>query len=151
MARSRPIDPGYKFDLAFTVRTSTYRGQKGVQLEWIDSRPTATPILSGVDSRQEIEVIDYRLDAHPLDTIAPLLSTPNLQIWCENENCPELPIRNRLSLSPCSTLVIWSPPPGSMILHQALQQTTPRLVYLFGNSTHHGSIQCISKTSRWLV
>ncbi len=127
--------PDGKFDLAFTVRTSNYRAQKGVQLEWIDSRPTAIPILSGVDSRQDIEVIDCRLDAHPIATIAPLLATPDLQIWCENANCPELPIRDRLSLSPCSTLVIWSPPPGSLILHQALQQTTPRLVYLFGNST----------------
>jgi single-stranded-DNA-specific exonuclease len=127
--------PDNKFDLAFTVRASNYRGQKGVQLEWIASRPSSTPVLSGVDSHQDIEVIDYRLEAHPLVTLSPLLSTQDLQIWCETDNCPDLPILDRLSLSPCSTLVIWAPPPAASILHQALQTVKPRLVYLFGNST----------------
>jgi single-stranded-DNA-specific exonuclease len=127
--------PENKFDLSFTVRTSTYRGQKGIQLEWISWRHTISPKLTVINLPREIEVIDYRHETDPQKIIISLLSTPNIQIWCEEDACKDFPVQNRISLLPCSTLAIWSSPAGPVILRQVLYRAAPEIVYLFGNST----------------
>ena len=127
--------PTGTFDLAFTVRSINYRGQKSVQLEWINARPSGGAIPLRDNLQPIIEVFDFRSEINPFDKITSLLNLPEVQIWCESDNCPNLPTRNRLTLSPCSILIIWSPPPGPQIFYQALQATSPRIIYLLGNNT----------------
>jgi len=127
--------PEGKFDLAYTVRAATYRGQKDVQLEWIDFRPTATQSISPLSSKQPITVEDFRSETDPFSALARLRINNDLQLWCETEDRVTLHAQDRLSLLPCSRLVIWSAPPGQAILQQAILQASPLFIYLFANST----------------
>jgi single-stranded-DNA-specific exonuclease len=131
---NQPI-PEHSFDLAFTARTATYRGQKGIQLEWIDWRISSDVPVSLSTENQTIAVFDHRHESNPQNTITTLRSSHGVQIWCETADSASISGKDRLSLSPCDILVIWSPPPSPSVLRDIIQQTKPRSVYLFGHST----------------
>jgi single-stranded-DNA-specific exonuclease len=127
--------PDNRFDLAFTARATTYRGQKEVQLEWIDFRPLVESHISSPTSVGQIIVEDFRHLNEPLPILNNIRANHNVLIWCENEDKPVLHAMDRLQLQKCTHLVIWSSPPGHAILRQAIQEASPMVVYLFGNST----------------
>ncbi len=60
-----PLPEG-PFDLACVVRASNYRGQRDVQVEWIDARPVEAP---EIDLRRRLAVIDQRGLDHPLPVL----------------------------------------------------------------------------------
>jgi hypothetical protein len=130
----QPI-PDHTFDLAFTVRTATYRGQQGIQLEWINSRPSSNASTSLSSQSQIILVHDHRQISNPLEVLASLRSSPQVQIWSEADAAHTISARDRFALIPCDTLVIWSAPPSRSVLSDVLQRANPRQVYLFGNTT----------------
>ena len=127
--------PDSKFDLAFTARASTYRGQRGVQLEWIDYRSAVKSSVQISSYSPPITVEDYRNEAEPLNILKGLLTNHDLRIWCEAEDRTSLKARDRLTIEPCNHLVIWSPPAGQSILQQILKNASPKFVYLFANPT----------------
>ncbi len=127
--------PDGKFDLAFTVRNANYRGQKGIQLEWVDWRQISTPNPVEIGITREINVIDCRQEADPYQLFKSLLANQDIQLWCEEDECKDFPFQNRLSLAPRSKLAIWSPPPGPVILRQIIHKASPDTVYLFGNNS----------------
>ena len=130
----QPI-PEHSFDLAFTVRNATYRGQKGIQVEWIDWRISSAVPVPLSNQSQTIVVFDHRHEPNPQDTLTTLISSQDVQIWSETADAASISGKDRLSLSPCDILVIWSPPPSPSVLRDVILQTKPRLVYLFGHST----------------
>lgn len=130
----QPI-PDHSFDLAFTVRTATYRGQQGIQLEWIHSRPSTNASVSLSAQSQITQVYDHRFTSNPLEVLTSLHNLPEVQIWHEADAESNIAARDRSSLTPCETLVIWSAPPSPAVLRAVLQSANPRKVYLFGNST----------------
>ena len=127
--------PDSKFDLAFTARASTYRGQRGVQLEWIDYRPAVISSVQISSYSPPITVEDYRNEAEPLNILKRLRTNQDLCIYCEAEDRTSLKARDRLTIEPCNHLVIWSPPAGQSILQQILKNASPKFVYLFANPT----------------
>jgi single-stranded-DNA-specific exonuclease len=127
--------PDSTFDLAFTARASTYRGQRGIQLEWIDYRPAVKSSVQVSSYSPTIIVEDYRNEAEPLNILKRLRSNPDLRIWCETEDRTSLQARDRLTIVPCNHLVIWSSPAGQSILQQILRNASPKFVYLFANPT----------------
>ena len=78
---SWPLPEG-RFDLACTVRASNYRGQRAVQVEWIDARPIQEEALT---LRSNIEVIDYRAQAHPLALLKEAAALPGASLWAEGQ------------------------------------------------------------------
>ena len=75
--------PETSFDLAYSVRASTYRGQKGVQIEWLDYR-LVTPQSNSISTKKRpIEVIDFRKESEPLSKLNQLLEKEQPMIWCE--------------------------------------------------------------------
>ncbi|MGE5123563.1 MAG: single-stranded-DNA-specific exonuclease RecJ [Acidobacteriaceae bacterium] len=122
--------PEIPFDLAYSVRASTYRGQRDVQVEWVDYRP-----VEGITIKGEIptlEVVDYRTIPDPLAVMQRTQAGEKLAIWGEVNPYPEVACYDRDAIPPSSILAIWTIPPGQDEIQSVLQKVKPGKVYLFG-------------------
>ncbi len=115
--------PPERIDLAFSLRTSTYKGERQLQVEWIDARP-AEGVLQV--SAPTLEIVDYRDDPDPL---ARLRELGDVLIWREVD--AQIEGKTRLELTPAPRLAIWTTPPGSAELPAALATVKPQTIYLF--------------------
>lgn len=131
--------PSSRFDLAFRARSSTYRGESGLQLELVDFRPL--PDGGEIELYQPV-VEDYRSQAHPWPVLQSLLSAQHegeLLIWAEGQAAKKLQdlvptsrVCHRYALeSPLHTLVIWTSPPSPADLRNVLQRLRPHQLVLF--------------------
>lgn len=135
--------PEGRFDLAYTVRSTDYRGQDEIQIEYVAARPHDVEIIK--IPKRKIEVIDHRKVDDPAEILRSL--DPDLtMIWCEGENIPSLPFANRYQLQPATNLVIWSIPPSLQVLQSAIDKVTPQRVILL--ATDPGSQTARSFTLR---
>jgi single-stranded-DNA-specific exonuclease len=124
--------PETSFDLAYTVRASTYRGQKGVQIEWLDYRLTK-PLSNIVSTKKSpIEVIDFRKESEPLSKLNQILEKEQPLIWCEATLFKNFQLVDRYSVFPSEILAILTIPPGSNELQDVMTNVKPARVYLFG-------------------
>ncbi len=124
--------PEGQFDLAYSVRASTYRGQREVQIEWIDYRQTEAIALSTGAKKHTLEVSDRRADPKPLIRLNQLRQQEQLIVWGEGEAKAGVNCLDRLELYPAEKLAIWTIPPGIQELQSALRLVNPDMVYLFG-------------------
>ena len=121
--------PEGPFDLAYSLRSSNYRGLPEVQVEWIDARPIQGSLADLVT--QAIEVLDYRDIEDPRSALERLLKEKDLVIWSEGGPAPDAAAVDRYHLHIAGTLVVWNIPPGRRELQQAIQAVIPRRVALF--------------------
>lgn len=127
--------PTGKFDLAYTVRAATYRGQRDIQVEWIDYRLCDEQPLQLETPPQTIHIFDYRQETDPMSVLQPLFEEGPIQVWCEAYSAQPFSCINRHQLSAaCTTLAIWTIPPGPVELRTVIEKTKPEKVYLFGNN-----------------
>ncbi|HWR65023.1 MAG TPA: single-stranded-DNA-specific exonuclease RecJ [Bellilinea sp.] len=130
----RDLIPEGQFDLAFTARTSDFRGALDVQLEWVNARviePSETDKKTAVPGWQ---TLDFRDSLDPLKDLAALSAGSDCVIWREGSANGDPKGLQRAYLVPGQTLVIWNPPPGGTELRQALDQVQPTVVALFANT-----------------
>lgn len=118
-------EQGSRFDIAYSVRSSTFRGEKQVTLQFEDFRIVEPAPLELKSS--ELEVVDYRSQPHKLSELA-----DGTLVWAEGAD--KAKGRNRFDLSEAGELAIWTTPPSSAELREALERVKPRKVYLFGAS-----------------
>ena len=126
--------PDSLFDLAYSVRASTYRGQRGIQIEWLDYRLIETPAVSLASIKTSIEVIDMRSESEPVEKLANILKGESILLWGEADPFSRDDCFNRLSLHPSKVMAIWTIPPGYSELQAAVLCVKPEKVYLFGNN-----------------
>ncbi len=129
------LQPESVFDLAFTARSSNFRGQKTIQFEWVDWRPVEETIdLKLV--RKPHEVLDYRNEQHPEFLLLRLLAESEMQVWAEGDALKKLKkqkiaARNRLELIPAEPLVIWTAPASPEVLFDIMGKIRPTRIILF--------------------
>jgi len=124
-----PLPPG-KFDLAYIARTSTFRGQLDVQVEWRAARlHPEEAVIEVVHS--EIEISDVRRHPHPEELLRELAGEPSTSIWGEAVRLEGIQFSDRNQLTPAEQWVIWTTPPGPQELLRAAQSVSPTRVYLF--------------------
>jgi single-stranded-DNA-specific exonuclease len=125
----QPIPDGW-VKLAYSVRTTTYRGADQLQVEWVDSLP-----LSGtVDlpaSGKGIPITDYRSIPNPLIRLGEIRAGNNSLVWAEADAHSQVLGKDRCELSQAEILIIWTTPPGSEELKQVLSQVVPHKLVLF--------------------
>jgi single-stranded-DNA-specific exonuclease len=127
-----PLPEG-RFNLAYVVRASNYRGQRDVQVEWVDARPIEEPAyLIGEGLRPSLEIVDYRREPSPRQVLEHLLTQEDVQIWSEAEARAEVAGQDRYELKSSKVLIIWTAPPGPAELRTVLEKVAPETVYLFG-------------------
>jgi single-stranded-DNA-specific exonuclease len=125
-----PLPEG-RFDLAYSARTSTWRGQRNVQVEWVDARPVPGEPVVVQPARPAI--VDHRRAPQPTTLLEQLRGQPGMQVWCEGEARRRLGGQDRCELAPANTLVIWTIPPGRAELQAALDRVKPKEVVLFAD------------------
>ena len=128
--------PQGRFDLAFTVQASDFRGLREVQVEWIDARWLQAPAPAPAPAPQ-IEIIDYRRQSYPLAVLKQLVAGKEVQVWAEADavaRLSELEVHGcgREALVSGRELVVWTTPPGPRELQAAFQCVSPQVLYLFG-------------------
>jgi len=121
--------PDGRFDLAYSVSASTYRGLRDVQVEWVDARPADQ---ASVELPGPHDVVDYRRETYPALVLQQLHAVEPLQAWCEAPAPGQPTGLNRHELQPGSLLAIWTAPPGRAELRQVIERVSPQKVYLFG-------------------
>lgn len=125
-----PLPQG-RFDLAYIVRASNYRGQRDVQVEWVDARQIEGPVLSVVEG-PAVEIVDHRREPNPRNVLKYLRGRGDVQVWGEAEARSEVSGQDRYELKPSKGLIIWTTPPGPTELRTVLEKVSPATVYLFG-------------------
>ncbi len=125
--------PQGQFDLAYTVRASDYRGQRDVQVEWLDAHEKAqSPRAKAQISKPEAQIVDYRREANPRGLLERLRAQEDVQVWAEAGDRAEVAGRDRYELEPSKGLVVWTTPPGPGELLAVMDKVSPETVYLFG-------------------
>jgi single-stranded-DNA-specific exonuclease len=122
-------EEGSKFDIAYSMRASTFRGNKQVSLQFEEFRivEEVPPELR----KRKVEIVDYRVEA--TSSLAGLQEqAPALLIWAEGED--KTKGRSRFELQPAEEFAIYSAPPSSADLRAALETVRPNKIYLFGVS-----------------
>lgn len=124
--------PEGRFDLAYAVRASNYRGQREVQVEWIDFRPLEEPAATLQPRAPALKIVDHRQALNPRGLLERLRAQHEVQVWAEAGHRAEMAGRDRTELEPGAALAIWTTPPSPSVLRAALERVSPRTVYLFG-------------------
>jgi single-stranded-DNA-specific exonuclease len=122
--------PEGKFDLAYTVRASDWRGSPQVQMQFVDFRVIETPQVEITSQKQEI--IDCRNIKDPLTLLPNFHNQPSTIVWAEAEAKKEVGGRDRNELECADHLVIWTIPPSPRELGVALEIVKPHIVTLVG-------------------
>ncbi len=65
--------PKGRFDLAYSVRASDYRGQREVQVEWIEARAVGPPVEVEAE-KPVLQLVDHRGAPAPLEALGALLA-----------------------------------------------------------------------------
>jgi single-stranded-DNA-specific exonuclease len=132
--------PDALFDLAYTPRRSTFRGEMKLQLEWVDSRPAAR--AESGKSRPTLKVEDWR-DRDLLSARVVAAGEADAQIWCEPPAATGMV--DRASLLPAGTLFIAFVPPGPAEIAAVLRAVKPRRVVLLPASPADDGVQAFIK------
>lgn len=126
-----PLPEG-KFDLAYTVHSSNYRGQEGIQLEWFDFRKTTESTAIEVRSRHnKITNYDFRRSLKPQSDLNKLLADADILIWCEGTFNPSIIGATRSELRLINKLVVWSTPPSLIMLREVIKKVKPSEIFWF--------------------
>ncbi|MDX1377772.1 MAG: DHHA1 domain-containing protein, partial [Anaerolineales bacterium] len=112
-----------KFDIAYSLRASTFRGQKQVTLQFEEFRATNEKPIEVQEQKLDIE--DWRANLERLE-----LLSPQTLIWAEGADREKG--RSRFDLHPADEFAIYTVPPSHSDLRVALQVVKPKKVYVLG-------------------
>jgi single-stranded-DNA-specific exonuclease len=114
-------EAGSTFDIAYSLRASSYRGQKQVTLQFeefrvIEEKPVEI-------KKAKLEVIDQRL------TLNVERLTLNALIWAEGADKPKG--KSRFELHQADEFAIYTTPPSPAELRKALEIVKPKTISVF--------------------
>jgi single-stranded-DNA-specific exonuclease len=122
--------PMGQVDLAYTIRTSTYKGNREAMVEWLDYRQLATSSIDIDSLVGEIEVIDYRHSENVHADFADTLKQySDAVVWSEVDKSVDGV--GRLNLGDSETLIVWTIPPESSVWSAGLDTVNPSRLILF--------------------
>ena len=118
-------EEGSKFDIAYSLRASTFRGDRQVSLQFEEFKivEEVPPELR----KPKIEIVDYRQQTESLESL-----NGETLIWAEGTD--KAKGKSRFDLHLADQLAIYTVPPSSADLRRALEIVRPKRVYLFGIS-----------------
>ncbi|MCY3917339.1 MAG: single-stranded-DNA-specific exonuclease RecJ [Chloroflexi bacterium] len=123
--------PKGRFDLAFTLRASVYKGEREVLVEWLDYRPQGSEPIDVEAEETAYELLDMRKSSFPLVELAKTRErNPAALVWSEVEQVDGA--ADRLGLKATETLIVWTIPPSAEIWSAALATVNPERLILFG-------------------
>ena len=122
--------PSGRFDLAYTLRTSVFKGEREALLEWLDYRHDESAAVALGGSEPAYEIIDHRRSAEPTADLARMRARyGEAVIWAEVDK-PEDAV-DRLNLRAAETLIVWTIPPSAELWAAALAAVNPARLIVF--------------------
>jgi single-stranded-DNA-specific exonuclease len=143
--------PDGRFDLAYSIRKSNYRGKEEIQIQWVDFRQIEPAGLATTSSKPEVQIIDMRSSGSQEVTIQSLVKELDALVWAEGIAQFQFPCVNRLNLKPTLNLVIASIPPSIHVLTEILTFSRPKTIYLFKFDSENDQIQIFLQQLSGLV
>ncbi len=133
--RGAEIDlPEAHLDVAFQIKSSTFRGDASLSIEWLDFRETEIPLTEVAAPPLRIEVIDWREKNLAKVTLQDFLIAqqpmPGLSIWADGAASAPFSLTRRYDLPQADVLVVWSAPCGWRELVYAIERVKPTAIYL---------------------
>lgn len=139
--------PENPFDLAYTLRSSNFRGNDDIQLTWIAHHNQPKPVEIAQPQTTISEIIDHRHHPQTLQILAEIQNREtSMVIWGEDILEEGVPAMNRQGLAPADALVIWTAPPSRAHLQQACKIVSPQRVYLFDHRPSGNFLPAIQDT-----
>ncbi|MDP1715314.1 MAG: single-stranded-DNA-specific exonuclease RecJ [Anaerolineales bacterium] len=116
-------EQGRKFDVAYSLRASSYRGQKQVTLQFGEFRITRDAEKPLEVQKSKLVIRDWRVESSKFDTLE-----PNVLIWSEGSE--KAKGKSRFELKKTDELAIYTTPPSPVELRKALEIVKPKTVYI---------------------
>lgn len=113
---------GSKIDIAYSLRASSYRGGRQVNLQFQDFRivQEAVPEIR----EQDLEIIDWRLENKRIGELE------NVLVWAEGADKSKG--KSRFELTQSDEFAIYTTPPSPAELRKTLEVVRPKTIYVFG-------------------
>jgi single-stranded-DNA-specific exonuclease len=118
-------ESGSKFDIAYSLRASTFHGEKQVAVQFEEFRVVEESLVEV--RAKKVEVRDWRSETGNVTSLQ-----PNVLVWAEGADRTKG--KSRFELYPSEELAIYTTPPSPETLRSALEVVKPRKVYLIGIS-----------------
>ena len=117
-------ETGSQVDVAYSVRASTFRGEKQVNATFEEFRVVENKAIE--IREQRLEIRDWRLNPSTFDL------QPSTLVWAEGADKSKG--KSRFELHPADELVIYTTPASPAELRAALEIVKPKVVHVFGVS-----------------
>ncbi|MCS3953115.1 single-stranded-DNA-specific exonuclease RecJ [Salinibacter ruber] len=122
------------FDLAVTVSTNVFRGERSLQLTWEDFRVRRKETGEETGEARSTEVIGHRGEGGLEDTLRALADRGGAQVWMEACQVDGVGAKSRQELTPCEELVLGTLPPSRSVLEKVLSACEPERIHVVGLS-----------------
>ncbi|MGA9396993.1 MAG: single-stranded-DNA-specific exonuclease RecJ [Anaerolineaceae bacterium] len=124
--------PEGRFDLAYSLKPSSYLGHNELQITWVDHREQAEAVTLRARKRAPL-VHDYRLDADPLSVLQALYAGSDLLVWREGSHTQDIKGVTRYELKPADRMAVWTIPSSFATLRQVIDTVKAREIHLFAS------------------
>jgi single-stranded-DNA-specific exonuclease len=111
------------FDIAYSFRATTFRGQKQLSVQFEEFRIIEEEQVEVQESQMEIR--DWRLESNKFNAMS-----SDVLIWAEGSN--KFKGKSRFELSQADEFAIFTSPPSLVELRKALETVKPKTIYIFG-------------------
>ncbi|MCG2785569.1 MAG: single-stranded-DNA-specific exonuclease RecJ [Anaerolineae bacterium] len=130
--------PSGRFDLAYTLRTSDFKGQKQLALELVDFRIVAekpleieSPKIETIDLRAADARADFEAEKRMEALKRIRADYPDALLFAEGNDRKRLNGKGRNELSEAEMLILWTTPPERRVYESILETVKPRRLVLF--------------------
>jgi single-stranded-DNA-specific exonuclease len=114
-------EEGTRFDIAYSLRASTYRGQKQATLQFEEFRVVEEKAIEIRSSK--VDIRDLRLRTSTFDF------EPSTLVWAEGSE--KAKGKSRFELHSADEFAIYTTPPSPTELRKALEIVAPKTIYVF--------------------
>jgi len=125
-------ETGTKLDIAYSLRASTYRGERQLSLEFVDLRVVEEKPVEV--KRKKVDVVDLRNVANSKEKLTSVYNLSSTVIFTEGEDRKNVNGVNRYSIKPADDLSLYTIPPGPGELKAILEKVKPHTVYLIAHN-----------------
>jgi single-stranded-DNA-specific exonuclease len=115
-------EEGSKFDIAYSLRASSYRGQKQVTLQFEEFRIKEEKPAE--ITKAKLEIIDFRLNVRRLESLK-----VGMLIWAEGSD--KAKGGSRFELHQADEFAIYTTPPSPVELRKVLEIVKPKTISVF--------------------
>lgn len=120
------------FDLAYSARSSTYKGKPQIQLEWLDFRSAELETTSlSTKKAKIISHFDCRMNKNPEALLQEIIQKHQPEVYQEGTGSKLKIGISRTDLSANPSLIIWSIPPSQSVLDQIINTVHPGQIFWF--------------------